>query len=139
MDSVEEEQSVLVGDVLEVDKVDKRPDLPRSLASSEEIVLDLGSDGSEGVTVDKSKVGEEDGHEDWAPGDLVDGDLGSNRLSVLSRDLAVEPVVEVVSRRSVVEKTESGKGDESLHVERTSRDEDLCLSFLCENCNVSCC
>jgi len=125
LDSVEEEQSVLVGDELEVDKVNERPDLPRSLAGSEEIVLDLGSNGTETVSGNESKVGEEDSHEKWAPKNLVKGNLLCDRCSVLSGDLAVEPVVEVVSRRSVVEKTECGKGEESGHVERIGGDEDL--------------
>mmetsp|Transcript_3555 Transcript_3555/g.8495 ORF Transcript_3555/g.8495 Transcript_3555/m.8495 type:complete len:257 (+) Transcript_3555:137-907(+) len=126
LDSVEEEQSVLVGDELEVDKVNKRPDLPRSLAGSEKVVLDLGSNSSETISGDESKVSEEDSHENWAPDGLVDEDLRSDRFSVLSGDLRVEPVVEVVTRRSVVEDTESGKSEESLHVEGTSGDEDLC-------------
>lgn len=53
-------------DVLEVDGMDKGPDLPRSLASTEKVVLDLASDGGQGVAVDQTKVGEEDGHEDGA-------------------------------------------------------------------------
>ena len=125
LDSVEEEQSVLVGDVLEVDEVNSRPDLPGSLAGSEKIVLDLFSNGAEAIAVNESEVSEEDGHENWAPGNLVNHDLLGNRFSVLSGDLAVEPVVEVVTGRSVVEKTESGKSDESLHVEGTSGDEEL--------------
>ena len=125
LDSIEEEQSVLVGDELEVDEVNNRPDLPRSLAGSEKIGLDLGTNGSETVTVDKSQVGEEDGHENWAPCDLVDEDLLGDRSSVLSGDLGVEPVVEIVTRRSMVEKTKSGESDESLDIESTSGNEDL--------------
>jgi len=126
LDSVEEEQSVLVGDELEVDKVNNRPDLPRSLASRKEIVFDLASNSSEGVTVDESKVGEENRHENWAPKDLVNENLFGDRSSILSGDLVIKKVVEVVTGRSVVEKTECGKSDESLHVESTSRNENLC-------------
>jgi hypothetical protein len=125
LDSVEEEQSVLVGDELEVDKVDNGPDLPRSLASRKEIVLDLASNSSEGITVGESKVGEENRHENWAPNGLVDENLFRDRNSILSGDLFVEPIVEVVTGRSMVEKTECGKSDESLHVESTSRNENL--------------
>ena len=125
LDSVEEEQSVLVGDELEVDKVNNRPDLPRSLASCEEIVFDLASNSSEGVTVDEAKVGEENRHENWAPKDLVNENLFGDRSSILSGDLVIKKVVEVVTGRSVVEKTECGKSDESLHVESTSRNENL--------------
>merc|ERR550539_41011 len=48
LNSVEEEQSVLVRDVLEVDEVYKGPDLPRSLAGREEISLDLCSNSGKG-------------------------------------------------------------------------------------------
>jgi hypothetical protein len=112
-------------DELEVHGVNNRPDLPRSLASSEEVVLELVTNDSEGISVDKSKVGEEDSHEKWAPNDLVDSDLEGNISGTGSRDLAVKPVVEVVARRSVVKETEHGKTDESLNVECTSSDEDL--------------
>ena len=116
---------MLAGDELEVDKVNGGPDFPRSLASRKKIGLDLGSNGSDRVSVDESEVGEEDGHEKWAPHGLVDKDLFGNGRTVLSGDLGIKPVVEVVARRSVVEKTEERKSDESLDVERTSGDEDL--------------
>jgi hypothetical protein len=125
LDSVEEEQSVLVGDELEVDKVNNGPDLPRTLASRKEVVLDLASNSSEGVTVGESKVGEENRHENWAPNGLVNENLLGDGSSILSGDLVIEPVVKVVTGRSVVEKTECGKSDESLHVESTSRNENL--------------
>lgn len=66
---------MLVGDELEVDKVNHGPDLPGSLAGSEKVVLDLVLDGRERVTVDESKVGEENSHEKRAPQGLVDEDL----------------------------------------------------------------
>ena len=128
LDGVEEEQSVLVGDELKVDEMDKRPDLPGSLASSEEIGLDLGTNGSEGVTVAESEVSKKDRHENRAPHSLVDDDLFGDGKSILSGDLAIEPVVEVVARRSVVEKSKGGKSDESLDVEWTSGNEDLLYS-----------
>jgi len=117
---------VLVGNKLEVDEVDKRPHLPRSLTSRKEVSLDLGADSSERVTADKSEVCEEDRHKNWAPGGLVNDNLFRYRNSILSRDLVVKPVVEIMARRSVVEKTKCRKGDESLHVERTPRNEKLC-------------
>mmetsp|Transcript_17346 Transcript_17346/g.38011 ORF Transcript_17346/g.38011 Transcript_17346/m.38011 type:complete len:233 (+) Transcript_17346:348-1046(+) len=117
---------MLARDELEVDKVNGGPDFPRSLASRKKIGLDLGSNGCGRVSVDKSEVGEEDGHEKRTPHGLVDKDLFGNRSSVLSGDLGIEPVVEVVTGRSVVEKTEDRKSDESLHVEWTPSDEDLC-------------
>ena len=116
---------MLVGDELEVDGVDEGPDLPGSLAGTEKVVLDLGTDGGEAVAVDKAEVGEEDGHEDGAPEDLIDGNLGEDGLGVGTLDLGIEPVVEEVARGTVVDETEDGKGDESLHVERTAGDEDL--------------
>ena len=121
LDSIEEEQSVLVGDELEVDEVNKGPDFPRSLASRKKIGLDLGADGREGVSADEAKVREENRHENWAPKGLVDKDLFGDRSSILSGDLFVKPVVEVVAGRSVVEKTECRESDESLHIESTSR------------------
>lgn len=57
---------MLGGDELEVDSVDNRPDLPGSLASAEEIVLDLVSNGSQRVSIHQSKVGKENTHEDGA-------------------------------------------------------------------------
>ena len=125
LDSVDEDEAVLVGDELEVDGVDEGPDLPTSLAGAQKIVLDLGGDGSDAVAVDEAKVGEEDGHEDGAPEDLVDGDLGEDGLGVGTLDLGIEPVVEVVAGGSVVDETKDGEGDESLHVEGTAGDEDL--------------
>jgi hypothetical protein len=57
---------VLCGDELEVDGMHDGPDLPGTLASTEEVILDLGSDGVEGVSVDQSKVSKENSHEDRA-------------------------------------------------------------------------
>jgi hypothetical protein len=125
LDSVEEEQSVLVGDELEVDEVNNGPDLPRSFAGREEIGLDLCSNSSEGVTGDESEVGEENGHENRAPQSLVDENLFRDRSTILSGDLAVKPVVEVVTGGAVVEQTKCGKSKESGHVEGVTGDEKL--------------
>jgi hypothetical protein len=128
LDSVDKDKTMLGGDELEVDGVNNRPDLPRSLASREEVVLDLVTNDSEGISVDKSKVGEEDSHEDRAPEDLVDSDLEGDILGSGSGDLVVKPVVEVVTRRSVVKETKCRKRKEALHVECSSGDEDLCCA-----------
>ncbi len=125
MDTVDEEQPVLAGNELEVDSVDEGPDLPRTLARREEVILDLCSDNTERVTVNKSKVGEKDGHEDGAPQNLVDCDLHGNGLCVGSGDLGVEPVVEIVTRWPMVKETKGRERNESLHVESSARNEDL--------------
>ena len=127
MDTVDEDKSVLGRDELEVDCVDNGPYLPGSLASSEQVILDLASDSGEGVSVDQSKVREEHAHENGAPNDLVKKDLLCNRQSIVSFDFTVKPVVEVVSRRSMVQETKGRKSNETLHVEGSSRDEDLFL------------
>jgi hypothetical protein len=116
---------VLRRDELEIDGVDNWPDLPRSLASREEVVLDLATNRRERIAVAKSKVGEEDCHENGAPEDLINSNLECNIFGACSLDLAVEPVVEVVSRWSVVEETKGRQSDESLDIERTSSNEDL--------------
>jgi hypothetical protein len=125
LDRVEEEQSVLVGDKFEVDCMNNGPDLPGSLAGGKKVCFDLVSNDGERVAVAQSKVGEEDGHKDWTPEDLVKSNLEGDRFCVRSRNLGVKPVVEVVSRRTMVEKTKGGKSDESLPVERTSTDKNL--------------
>jgi hypothetical protein len=66
LDTVDEDQTVLCGDELEVDGMHNWPNLPGTLASTEEVILDLGSNGVEGVSVDQSKVRKENSHEDWA-------------------------------------------------------------------------
>mmetsp|Transcript_8699 Transcript_8699/g.13347 ORF Transcript_8699/g.13347 Transcript_8699/m.13347 type:complete len:88 (+) Transcript_8699:251-514(+) len=86
--------------------MDNGPYLPRSLAGTEQVILDFASNGGEGITVAKSKVGEEDRHEDGAPQNLINTNLGGNRLSISSLDLSIKPVVEVVTRGSVVDETE---------------------------------
>ena len=59
------------------------------------------------------------------PEDLVNSNLQGNILSFSSGDLGVKPVVEVVSRGSVVDETKEGKRQETLHVEGSSRNEEL--------------
>jgi hypothetical protein len=125
LDSIDEDKSVLGGDELEVDGMDNRPHLPRSLAGRKKVILDLASNGGERVSVDQSKVSEEDGHEDGAPDNLVKGDLHTDLLCFSSLNEFVKPVVEVVSRGSVVKETKGRKGDETLHIEGSSRNEDL--------------
>lgn len=75
MDSIDVWDTPLVGNKLEVDEVNNRPDLPRSLAGSQKIVPNLVSNSAQGVSVNKSKVGEEDTHEDGAPEKLINGNL----------------------------------------------------------------
>jgi hypothetical protein len=57
---------MLGGDEFEVDGVNNRPNLPRSLAGRKKIILDFASNGGKGVAVDQTEVSEEDGHEDGA-------------------------------------------------------------------------
>jgi hypothetical protein len=66
LDSIDKDKTMLGFDELEVEGMDNGPDLPRSLASTEKVVLDLASDDGHGVAVDQAEVGEEDGHEDGA-------------------------------------------------------------------------
>jgi hypothetical protein len=75
LDAVEEEQSVLVGDKLEIDGMHNRPDLPRTLASGKKIRFEFLSNHGKRVTVAQSKVGEENCHKDGTPEDLVNANL----------------------------------------------------------------
>ena len=127
MDSVDKDETVLGGDDGKVDSVHERPDLPGSLAGTKEVVLDLVANRSEAISIDESKVGEEDGHEDGAPEDLVNGNLGGDSLGALADNLAVEPVVKVVTRGAVVDESKDGEGDEALPVKGTSSNKDLCV------------
>ena len=101
------------------------PHLPRSLASGEQVILDFVTNGGEGISVDKSEVGEENTHEDWTPDDLIDGNLREDRDGISSWDFVVEPVVEVVSRRAVVDETEERKSGKTLVINGSSSNEDL--------------
>lgn len=125
LDSIDENKTVLGRDEFKVNSMNERPNLPRSLHGSEQIVLDLVSNHVEGVTIDETEVGEEDAHEDGAPADLVDGYLGGNGYSVSSLDFGVEPVVKVVAGGSVVDESEDGEGYETLDVECSLDDEEL--------------
>lgn len=116
---------MLGGDELEVDGVNNGPYFPRSLAGCEEITLDLVDDGREGIAVDQSQVSEEDSHENRAPDKLINSNLQGNMLGFFSLDLLVKPVVEKVARRTMVNETKDTEGDESLHVEWSTADEDL--------------
>jgi hypothetical protein len=98
---VDKDKTMLVGNELEVDGVDKGPDLPASLAGSQEILLDLLTDDGERVSVYQTKISEEDSHKDRAPQDLINANLQGNILGTSSLDLAIQPVVEVVSRGSI--------------------------------------
>jgi hypothetical protein len=66
LNTVDEDETVLGGDKLEVDGMHNRPDLPRSLAGAKKIVLDLVSNGAEGVSSAQAKVGEKYSHENRA-------------------------------------------------------------------------
>lgn len=116
---------MLGGDELEVDGVNNGPHLPGSLAGGKKVALDLVANGGQGIAVHQTEVSEEDSHKDGAPQDLVDGNLGENSLGICTRNLAIEPVVEVVSRWSMVDETKDGKRDETLPVEGASADEYL--------------
>jgi hypothetical protein len=125
LDGVNKDETVLAGDELEIDGVHNGPDLPGSLAGGQQIILDLVANGVEGVAVAEAQVGEEYRHEDGAPQDLINANLEGHVLSAGSLDLAVEPVVEVVSRGSVVDETKDRKSHEALPIEGSARNEDL--------------
>ena len=114
-------------DKLKVDRVHQGPDLPARLAGREKIHSDLVSNSSKGVSIDETEVGEEDGHENGAPADLVNCYFGRHVLGRLSWDLLVEPSVKVVSRWTVVEKTKGRQRDESLPVKGAAAEEQLLL------------
>merc|ERR1719223_534641 len=105
--------------------MNKGPDLPRSLARGEEIRFDFVSNCGERVTVHESKICEEYGHKKWAPEDLVNGHLTEDRLRASTLDLAIKPVVKVMTRRSVVKKSESRKGSKTLPVKRSPSNKNL--------------
>jgi hypothetical protein len=100
---VDKDKTMLVGDELEVDGVDKGPDFPASLAGSQEILLDLLTNDGERVSVYQTKVREEDSHEDRAPQYLINANLQGDVLGTSSLNFVIQPVVEVVPRGSVRE------------------------------------
>ena len=123
MNSIDVWNTPLVRNKLEVDEVNNWPHLPRSLAGSQKVVLDLVSNGRQRISIDKTKIGEKHTHKDRAPEQLIDCDLGEDRGGICSRDLLIEPIVEVVSRGSVVDEAEERKGGETLVVDRASSNE----------------
>lgn len=102
LNTIDKDETVLGGDELEVDGVNYGPHFPRSLTGGEKVTLDLVSNGGQRIAVHQTEVREEDSHKDGAPEDLVNGNLGEHSLGISTRNLAIEPVVEVVTRRSVV-------------------------------------
>jgi hypothetical protein len=95
------------------------------LAGSQKVVLDLVTDGIQGISVDKAKVSEEDTHEDGAPEELINGNLGEDGNGVSPRDLLIEPVVEVMSRGTVVDETEERESCETFPINGASSNKDL--------------
>ncbi len=86
--------------------MDNGPHFPRSLTCGEQVIFNLGTNGGEGISVDKSEVRKEDTHEDRAPEELIDGNLSEDGGGISSRDFVIKPVVEVVSRWAVVDESE---------------------------------
>ena len=125
MDSVDVWDSPLIAYELEVDQVNNWPHLPRSLTGREKIILDLLPNDRERVPVDQAKIGEEDRHEDRTPEELVDGHFREDGDGIRAWNLLVEPIVEVVTRWTVVDEAEEGEGGKTLVVDGSSSDEDL--------------
>ena len=125
MDSINVWNTPLVANKLEVDKVDHWPHLPGSLAGSQKIIIDLASDGRQGISIDKAEVCEEDAHEDRAPEELINGNLGEDWDGICSRDLLIQPVVEVMSRGAMVDESEEGEGGEAFVVDGSTSNEEL--------------
>ncbi len=120
---------MLGADKLEVDGVYQRPDLPGTLAGRQQVVLDLVTDNVEGVAVDQTQIGEKDAHKDGAPEQLVNGNLEGHMLGLGTGNLVVEPVVKVVSGRSVVNETKDGKSYKASHIKGTASNENLNLKI----------
>ena len=68
-------EAMLGGDEFEIDCMNKGPDLPGSLTSSQQVRLYFISNNRKRVTIDKSKISEEHRHEDRTPKDLVNQDF----------------------------------------------------------------
>ena len=107
------------------------PNLPRSLACSQKIVLNFVSNGSQRITVDKTKVGKEDTHEDGTPEELINGNLGKYWDGIRAWNLTIKPIVKVVSRWAVVDESKEREGSKTLVVDGTSSDEDLLYRYSC--------
>ena len=116
---------MLGGDELEVDRMDDRPDLPRALAGGKQVVLDLVTNRSKGISIHQTKVGEKDSHKDGAPDHLIKGHLLGHRKTIIAWNELVQPIVKVVARGSVVQETKGRESDESLHIKGSSGDENL--------------
>ena len=86
--------------------MDNGPHFPRSLTCGKQVILNLGTNGGEGISVDKSEVTKEDTHENRAPEELIDGNLSEDGGGIGSRDFVIKPVVEVMSRWAVVDESE---------------------------------
>lgn len=97
LNTVDKNKSVFRGNELEVHSMDDGPDLPRSLATRKQVVLDLVADCRERVSIYQSKVGKEDSHENGTPNHLVKNDFHRNRSTIFPLDNIVQPVVEVVT------------------------------------------
>jgi len=105
--------------------VNNRPDLPGTHTRAQQVVLDLVDDDGNAIAVHDAQIREEYCHEDGTPDKLVEEELLNDGDGFLALDPFVEPVVEEMSRRTVVRETEEGEGDEPLPVEWTGSDEDL--------------
>ncbi len=104
------------------------PHLPGSLAGGEQVILNLVTNGGEGISVDKSEVGEENTHKDRAPEELVYGNLREDVDGSSPGDYVVEPVVEVVSRRAVVDKSKGRESGKTHVINGSSDNEDLMIT-----------
>lgn len=116
---------MLGGNELEIHRVYNRPNLPRSLARTEQVGLYLVDNDRDRVSVDQTHVGEEHGHENGAPDQLIKGHLHGNVLGFGAFNLTVEPVVEVVARGAVVDEPEDGEGDQAPDIQRSTCNEKL--------------
>jgi len=103
------------------------PHLPGSLAGGEQVILDLVANGGEGISVNKSEIGEENTHEDGAPEELIYGNLSEDVDGLCARDFFVEPVVEVVSRGAVVDESKGRQSGKTHVINRSSDNEDLMI------------
>ena len=99
---------MLSGNEAEVNSVDEGPLLPAALASTEKVSGDLGLNRAKGVASDEAEVGEEHGHDDGAPEELVNRHLGRDGRRRSSLDTVVEPPLEVVAGGGMVEEAGGG-------------------------------
>jgi len=116
---------MLVGNEFEVDHMDERPNLPRSLTGTQQIVLDFGRNRTKTISIDKTQIGKEDGHEDGTPEDLINGNLAHDTLQSSTLNLGIQPIVKVMSRGTMVGKSKETQRKESFHIEG------VCLGNTC--------